>query len=1154
MSTMGYVTTLTGAEDAASVLFDFKNQNYRTTQGKKNFSDLFTVTRTTQGGRYNEKGLYEMAPVNQPRFDYSPVTKALRGLLVEEQRTNLIDFTDHINTFFWSGSQSTANAVVSPLTNEICLGYKLWRWTWKNIDTVFWASKTPTFPTVGKYTFSYVVAKKTRAVSNYCQLNSASIGGYTHEINLLTGEAKVSIAGKELAVVEDLGSMWRVKIPIDCTATGVANLRIGLYRLTVADNKDEFIDWGAPQLEFAASALSYIPADTKFVSRAGNATYIDKGGIIRTAPYNVGRENSYSFDENGNPKSFGLQLEITGVNLLRGNRNMNMAPWSQAGINTTPFNAEAPDGTMTALRMTELAGISTPKEVRQLLPTALSSGATYTLSCYVKAVDGAQRRIAMGFSSNSVTQLPATSSCQFDIWGDGKISTVLNTSRANIQKVGNGWFRCSFTIDCTNSVATTCYLTLAAEQGGSTYTGDGISGLLLWAPQLDNAGAATSAIYSDPVFTGRSTSATYFDASKALNTVSQNVERVNAYTPDGKPIGTLLEAGSTNLVANSNDMSKWVLSRTVSTPNAEVSPDGTLNATLVSANTEADWHTVLSSTFGTTATFVYTASVFAKAGSGDNTLRMGLTDNNIFNATNTCVFNLKNGTVIAGNGGTITPTIDGWYLCTITSTAKIDSNSARMSVSPADSSGSGQTAGDGVSGIYLWGGMVERGHTNTSFISTTGAFTGRASTATYIDQFGVMQTAASGVERKSAYGYDSKGRIQLIGALRESSSGNLQFPSNGAGTVLPTRSTYVDSGQKFLDGITPIFKLVEDTTANNSHFGLTPAKSFGLNRVYTTSMYVKALGRTKFALQLQSAANWAGSTSEVRVDLAAKTISVSGTLKYASITEMGDGFFRVSATATCSTAHSSAGWYPILLDDAGAQSYTGDGVSGVMIGGWQVELLPESPSTIAPSSYIPTTTGVVNRAGDVFNAGAATRAEDVYSTSQTTRPGDVQTSSGMTRSGDNIFTDISAWYNKDECTVYTEFVPGVIGIGNTAVSVWFRGANNNDLAVIRKDGSVNNVSGILTNSTGSIQAQITSLRPIPLGTEARSAMAWKSNSAAISTNGAPVAFDNVVEVPNPTQLYVGSASNNQQFCNGHIGKIMYYPIRLSNPQLEALTA
>jgi hypothetical protein len=49
------------------------------------------VTRTgATATRINERALMELCAANSPRFDYDPVTRACRGLLIEEQRANLV--------------------------------------------------------------------------------------------------------------------------------------------------------------------------------------------------------------------------------------------------------------------------------------------------------------------------------------------------------------------------------------------------------------------------------------------------------------------------------------------------------------------------------------------------------------------------------------------------------------------------------------------------------------------------------------------------------------------------------------------------------------------------------------------------------------------------------------------------------------------------------------------------------------------------------------------------------------------------------------------------------------------------------------------------------------------------------------------------------
>jgi hypothetical protein len=54
-------------------------------------ASVLTVTRAgATATRINERGLMELCQANSPRFDYDPVTKACRGLLIEELSTNKV--------------------------------------------------------------------------------------------------------------------------------------------------------------------------------------------------------------------------------------------------------------------------------------------------------------------------------------------------------------------------------------------------------------------------------------------------------------------------------------------------------------------------------------------------------------------------------------------------------------------------------------------------------------------------------------------------------------------------------------------------------------------------------------------------------------------------------------------------------------------------------------------------------------------------------------------------------------------------------------------------------------------------------------------------------------------------------------------------------
>jgi hypothetical protein len=73
-----------------------------------------TFTRASTATFVGSNGLIQTAAINAPRFDHDPVTLASRGLLIEESRTNLMQFSEDFTNSYWSAfTTATALNVVN---------------------------------------------------------------------------------------------------------------------------------------------------------------------------------------------------------------------------------------------------------------------------------------------------------------------------------------------------------------------------------------------------------------------------------------------------------------------------------------------------------------------------------------------------------------------------------------------------------------------------------------------------------------------------------------------------------------------------------------------------------------------------------------------------------------------------------------------------------------------------------------------------------------------------------------------------------------------------------------------------------------------------------------------------------------------------------
>lgn len=213
---------------------------------------------------------------------------------------------------------------------------------------------------------------------------------------------------------------------------------------------------------------------------------------------------------------------------------------------------------------------------------------------------------------------------------------------------------------------------------------------------------------------GRTGTATRINKDKLIESVGSNIPRLD-YTDSGCP-SLLLEPQRSNLVTYSEDFSDayWVKSGASITSNSIISPNGALNADKIIEGSANGLHQIYSDVFTTVASSNYVYSIFIKK--GERIWVKIMTANN--SGAN---FNIENGTVGIVDSGIDAEIEDygnGWFKCSVSFNTSATAD--RVYVRTSESNGVISYQGDGTSGVYIYGAMLEQGSFPTSIIKTTG--------------------------------------------------------------------------------------------------------------------------------------------------------------------------------------------------------------------------------------------------------------------------------------------------------------------------------------------------------------------------------------------------------------------------------------------------
>jgi len=573
-----------------------------------------------------------------------------------------------------------------------------------------------------------------------------------------------------------------------------------------------------------------------------------------------------------------------------------------------------------------------------------------------------------------------------------------------------------------------------------------------------------------------------------------------------------------NLQIRSQEMDStagWAVGDTTVTANTTSAPDGTTTAETLTetATTAAHFLITQNGSFSTISGQTYTSSCFFKKGTGASapdiiqmTFRAGGFTSPPHANFDISVGGETSGTVVGGSAevaATITAAGNGWYRCSITATASSASSTTGTGINFCNNNPSSARApsyaGNTNADIFLWGAQLEQRSAVTAYTPTT--------TQPITNYIPTLLAATDNVAR-----FDHNPTTgESLGLLVEEQRTNLLLRSEGfdnaAWTKTDINGTLTANAAVAPDGNLTAELFQEDTT-NNPRVIRQAVSSSGSN---TFALYAKQAYGNRFLTLYMTNSGFLG-TARVHAtfDLTLGTVTISGAtgagvFTSASITPVGNGWYRCAVIGE--TLLNRCISINAVNNTSIAASYTGDGYSGIYIWGAQLE------AGAFPTSYIPTVASQVTRSADAASMTGA---------------------------------NFSSWYNQGEGTMYGEVV-------DPKGTVLFGTGNTFDNTAYITTGASGNVT---IRSFGAAVATFS--RSVPTAGATKAAFAYKTNDFNAASSGTASTTDTSGTVPyEQVRLSFGSSpwqTAPGAMINGYIRKLSYYPKRLTNEQLQALTS
>jgi hypothetical protein len=426
-----------------------------------------------------------------------------------------------------------------------------------------------------------------------------------------------------------------------------------------------------------------------------------------------------TFTRAGTRTYYGREMVKAEENLLlRSQEFDNVTEWGVAAgaVTRTANTTVAPDGTTTADTVAET---STTNGFGLRATVALAANTAYTISCYIKDITVRYVGLSVfGALSNYCY-------AEFDLTGgvlnrSGALGTGWSVTSTSITLDNEGFYRVVLVVTTGTSVSVPrsgVFLSdgvgAIATNGLPSYTGT-TNSAAFWGAQLEQRSFATAytATTTQPI--------TRYQ--RLLKTAAAN-EWPREFDPvTGECLGRSVWESRTNLLLRSEefDNASWTKVNSTISANQIIAPDGVLTADKLVGNSGVHTACGCLQSLAYSAGVNYAFSIYVKAaGARYVAIAQAYIDNNIV------YLDLQTGTIgtpagIASNkSASIVSIGNGWFRCTLVGAPTTTGGSFRVYI--ADALGSLAYTGDGYSGIYIWGAMLESGAFASPYIKTEAA-------------------------------------------------------------------------------------------------------------------------------------------------------------------------------------------------------------------------------------------------------------------------------------------------------------------------------------------------------------------------------------------------------------------------------------------------